>query len=285
MRETTGGIRRKKVVSQLLAFTLASGAFAQPGPVFTLTDGNSSAQIAPNSQAGMFKWTVGGVNQLNQQWFWYALGNNAPASIDTISAAALSGVTANALTTTYGNATFNVGVTYTLTGGTGVGPMGGTEVSDIGESIKIVNTSAATLNFHFYEYSNFNLDGIPGGNSVTLSKLNGLFADAFQTNGGLALTETIVAPGANHGEAELFLGTLNELNNGVNPVTLSDNLTAGPGNVTWALEWDLSIGADDSALISKDKYLKIVLIPEPSVLALISLGVAALFVRKRCQRV
>ena len=125
MKETTWGIMRRRVASRLVVIALASSGFALPGQAATntLTSGNSVVQINPNSQQGMFNWTVGGANQLAQQWFWLGVGSGAPASIDTISAATLSGVTANTLTTTYGNASYNLGITYTLTGGiNGGGP-------------------------------------------------------------------------------------------------------------------------------------------------------------------
>jgi hypothetical protein len=277
---------RKKVVSSMALFAFTCGAFAPRGhaQIVTLSDGNSVAQAAPNGQAGLFNWSVGGVNQLNQQWFWYGVGNNAPASIDTISPAALSGVTANTFTTTYTGGGFNVGITYTLTGGANGGPPGAL-LSDMGESIAINNTSASVLNFHFYEYSDFNLQGVSGGDSVELNKLRGRYNDAYQTSGVLASAETVVVPGANHGEAATVGQTLTKLNNGAAPVTLNDNATAGSGNVTWALEWDLSIAAGGSALISEDNYLEVIPVPEaatPASLALMS-GVVALALQRRRQ--
>ena len=154
MMETTLGIKHKRVVPQVLLFALACGTFTLSGQAqVTLSDGNSSAQIAPNSQAGMFNWIVNGGNQLNQQWFWFALGNNAPQSIDTVSPALVTGVTPNMLTTTYGNVAFNVGITYILTGG-GNGGLGIIQ-SDLGEQIRIANTSASPLDFHFYQVPAF----------------------------------------------------------------------------------------------------------------------------------
>jgi hypothetical protein len=52
---------------------------------FTLTDLNSSAQIDDAAQRGMFNWTVNGVNQLAQQWFWFRLGSTGgQTSIDAL---------------------------------------------------------------------------------------------------------------------------------------------------------------------------------------------------------
>ena len=58
------------------AFFLAVALVKRADAVtFTLTDLNSSAQINDASQNGMFNWTVNGVNQLAQQWFWYRTGS------------------------------------------------------------------------------------------------------------------------------------------------------------------------------------------------------------------
>jgi len=257
---------------------LACPALAQ---TYTLTDGNSVATVAPNSQAGMNSWRVEGINELNQQWFWYAIGNNAPASIDSISPAVATQSAPNTLTTSYARTGFNMSVGYTLTGGDVV-PAGQTAVADMGESIQINNTSTSPLSFHFYEYSDFDLQGVPGPDNVTLSGSPRGWNDAFQTYGTLGLTETITTPPANHAEAANEYATLAKLNGGA-PVVLNDNPSA-VGNVTWAFEWDLVINPGTSAVISKDKYLQVQVVPEPSAIALVSLGLAAFALRRRSQK-
>lgn len=126
------------------------------------------------------------------------------------------------------------------------------------------------------------MNGTTGGDTVQLGKnIHGLFNEADQTKGSSSLSETVVTPGANHGEAALFNQTLNELND-ANPTTLNDNAgPIGPGDATWAFEWDFTIAAGSSVGISKDKYLSIGTVPEPSVLALISLGLLAFGVQRR----
>src|SRR5258705_3135409 len=51
-----------------------------------LSDGNSTISLDLSSQAGMTAWNVNGVNQVQQEWFWFRVGNTAEASINTISA-------------------------------------------------------------------------------------------------------------------------------------------------------------------------------------------------------
>jgi hypothetical protein len=72
--------------------------------------------------------------------------------------------------------------------------------------------------------------------------------------------------------------TLDSLNDGL-PTTLNGNLGPMTGEVAWALEWDFTLPAGGSYLISQDKTLT--LVPEPVTLALVGLGLAAVFCRRR----
>jgi len=263
--------------------------------VYTLTDNNSTAIVDPNSQAGMSHWDLQGQNQLQQQWFWYGTDGGAVQSIDKISPTPVVVMTGTReLTATYINAGgYSVGIDYLLTGGPVVA-VGDTAVSDIGETIKISNLSAAPLVFHFYQYSYFNLNGL-SKDTVQLGKNpRGLYNDALQQNVGPAntsagLTETVTTPGANEGEVNFYnhgVGdTLAKLNGG-GPVTLGAPYGAGPigtNAVTWALEWDLNIAVGGSAIISKDKSLQVVIVPEPASLAVLGLGATAFSLWRRRQ--
>src|SRR5207245_4856892 len=132
----------------------------------TLTDLNSVAQIDTGSQAGMFRWTVDGVSQLAQQWFWYRIGSSGPeASINTISPPVNNQATPRQLSTIYTGNLFNVRVDYMLNGS-----LPGSGRSDMNETITINNTSATALDFHFFQYSDFDLNGTPAGDTVQLGR-------------------------------------------------------------------------------------------------------------------
>jgi hypothetical protein len=263
-----------KLVLAIAAAVLALQATGVDAQVITLAHNNSIAFIDTGSQAGMFNWQVEGQNQLAQQWFWYRVGNLGPeAAINTISGPIITQPNARQVTVLYGNfnPVFSLQVDYLMTGG-----VPGSGQSDIGESILIQNKTAAPLDFHFFQYSDFDLGGIAGGDTVQLGKnLSGTrFNEAIQSKGGVAFTETVTVPGANHGETAFFNATLLKLNDGVADI-LSDQLfpgPLGPGDVTWAFQWDLLIPANGSALISKDKYLEINVVPEPSTVLLTVLG-------------
>ena len=123
-----------------------------------------------------------------------------------------------------------------------------------------------------FSTSDFDLGGA-GGDTVHLgTNLRGLYNEASQTDGITQLTETVVTPGANRGEAAFFNSTLLKLSD-VNTDDLNNNVGPfGPGDVTWAFQWDLTIAPFSSTGIAKDKFLQV---PEPSALALLTVGLLA----------
>jgi hypothetical protein len=221
---------------------------------------------------------LGGQNQLNQQWFWFSI-NGAPLQpINAISAASVFNFSSPAnpiddLGVQYQNAQLTVQVTYILSGN---GNSSGS--ADMMESLSIVNNSASSINLSFYQYSNFNLFQ-NNVNSISLSGTPGGYTGALQTTGGPGgngIAEVIDAPLANYGEAALAGQTLSEFNSG-SYYTLNDNASAGPGDVTWAFQWNaLNLASGVTFNITKDKGLSISLVPEPSTLAFIALGISAL---------
>lgn len=264
----------------ILSLALHGAVWQGQAQVITLSHNNSIAQIDlsnPNpASVGMFNWSVQGQSELRQQWFWFRVGNTPEQPINTISPPVFSTfLGSRGLSTTYGNAAFSLEVDYQLTGGSVVAANQVAQ-SDIQETISLHNISGAPLDFHLFQYSDFDLAG-PGNDTVTLGRdPSGNFNSANQSDGISTLTESVsvTAPSASHGEANFFNATWAKLNNGV-PDVLNDNASAGPGNVTWALEWDLLLNPNDTFIISKDKHLAVQIIPEPSSVALITLGIFA----------
>jgi len=275
---------RVKRLTSLSAALVASGVLFSPGhvmaQVYTMSNGGSTAlvNVGNNGVLGMNSWTVGGVNgsQLNQQWFWYSVNGAVQQPINTIGAPAVVNFSSPAtpidnLGVAYQNAQLTVQVQYILSGN---GVNSGS--ADMVENLSIVNNSASSINLSFYQYSNFNLFQ-NNLNSVSLSSGPGGYTGATQTTGGPdgnGIAEVIDAPLANYGEAALVGQTLGELN-GPSYYTLNDNASAGPGDVTWAFQWNVNLGAGDTFNITKDKGLSIQLVPEPSTLAFIAMGIGA----------
>jgi hypothetical protein len=84
----------------------------------------------------------------------------------------------------------------------------GSGQSSLQETISIHNAAATTLNLHFFQYSDFDLAGTAGGDTVTLYRdAFNLFHQAVQSDGSV-MSVTTVSASANHGEANFYPTTL-----------------------------------------------------------------------------
>jgi len=148
--------------SLILALAFLSISLRSQAQVL-LTDHNSSASINPFNQSGMYNWSVDGVNQLYQQWFWYRIGLNPEQSIDTIGGLSITQPNTNTVYLTYNNGAYSVEVDYALTG-----QSPGSGQANIRESIRIHNFTDSSLDFHFFQYSDFDLNNDPNCDTVQL---------------------------------------------------------------------------------------------------------------------
>jgi hypothetical protein len=149
------------------------------------------------------------------------------------------------------------------------------------ETITVLNTSGAALNFSLFQYSNFDLLGTPGGDTVTFTGWDAVK----QTEGVFGIQEGIIQPTASFREAALtgLGGTLDKLANVAN---YDLNNIGGPlsGDVTWAFQWDYLIPDGQSLDVYKDKTLIAPQVPEPTSTMLLAVGVGALALRRRMAR-
>lgn len=241
---------------------LAGAANAQ---TVNLADRNSNVTVNLNSSAGMSSWSVDGTNQLFQQWFWYRVGNTDEAPLNSLG---LQGfVTSNTnfdpaddtVFASYSNGSLRADITFGLQGGSN-----GSGQSDILEQIVLINVGSTPLDLHFFQYSDFDLGGTAGGDTVFIP--NGNLAQQ-SDSAGTAFNETVVTPAANHWQVSSFATVRNLFSDGL-PTTLND--FGGPltGDMTWAFEWDINLLPGDSFVISKDKLIT----PAPGAFALLGLG-------------
>lgn len=249
------------------------GVFLAPttrADVTTLTDLNSTVTIDPTSQAGAASWVVDGTNQLFQQWFWYRIGDTGgQSSIDTIGTPVVTTIGTEGVDLTYQNDSIKAEVEYDLTGGAL-----GSHTSDLSEVIRLTNVSSSALTLHFFQYSDFDLNGSFDGQTVNIHTIGGKAFVADQQGAGIAMTETVATPGADRWEANIFGNTLDSLNSGAT-YNLNDAVAAGPGDATWAFQWDRTLQPGSTFLISKDKQIRAI-VPEPSTLAIAGLGALGL---------
>ena len=257
----------------LLGMAIGLGLVAAPAmAATTLTDDNSTALIDLSSSAGFSSWKVDGKEHLKQQWFWYRVGAaGAEKSLDTLTLNASVTTDTNAdgnidtLYARYLGAGYKVEVTYVLRGGAT-----GTGTSGLGETIRIINTGASNLDFHFFQYSDFDL---PGGGSDTVEIKGGNTAD--QT-GGPYMVEEVVTWLPAHYQADLYSTILDSLTD-ASPTTLTDAPGPVTGNATWAFQWDQTIRPGKSFLLGKSTNI----VPEPATLTLVGGALIAALVRRR----
>ena len=273
-------------MTRLVTLTVCVALFCfgtAQGTLHTLTDDNSTAVIDDASSAGMSNWTTDGTNHMFQQWFWYRVGNTPEASIDTL-VLIIGAVTDtnfdgddDTLYLRYGNdqaaTQYTLEVKFSLDGAAA-----GSKLSDIAELITITNTGTSSLDFHFVQYSDFDLggDGAPN-DTVQLINAN----TVRQSDPDWIVSETASTPAADSFELDFFAITRGKLNDGA--ATTLGNVSGagpiGPGDVTWAFQWDETISVGNAFQISKDKSMTI--IPEPATLGLMLLGGLALLRRRR----
>lgn len=263
---------KKVLFLALAAVGLGAAASAQ----VTLTNNNSVVTIdptttAPHFSAGMNSWVVDGVNELFQQAYWYRVGATRENVINTIGAPIVTPNGTNQVNIRYNHNQFSLDLTTTLIGGA---PMSGT--SSVTEIMRITNTSGTALDFHLFEYDDFDLGTSFSDDNAVLVNSSTIRQFDAQTN---SLVNTVPVP--SHWQIAVSGPIFNSLED-AGPTTLTDSGSPfGPGDATFAFQWDVLMAPGDSFLMSKNKIIDQV-VPEPAtMLALGGLAFAAFRRRKK----
>jgi hypothetical protein len=256
---------------------LSLGASAQD---ITIANKNSSLDVNTNTSAGVINWNVDGVDYAKNQWFYYRVGSGPESPLQSITSSPAVAITSLSsfarLNLTYANSSYSVLTSLRLTGNTP-----GSGRSQLNEDITVSNLSGSPLDLHFFQYSDFDLFGTTGGQSVQFyqNSANSQYYKAVQNDGTRTVTETVnstIFP-IGHFEAALFNDTLSSLTDGT-PTTLNDVISAGVGDVSFSYQWDVTLAPGASFQLSK----LIEIVPEPSSMAILALaGISMTLYRRR----
>jgi len=246
-----------------------------PAAAVVISDVNSSVTFSPTTSAGISSWQVDGAEQLKQQWFWYRVGSSgAEQALNTLTldasttSATGTGSTPDTLYLRYLGSGFKVELTFLVRGG-----QAGSKTADMTGTINVTNLGSSALDFHFFQYADFDISTgadtiqITGGNTAHQSAATG------------HISEVIATPMPSHHAAGLLtdspsiLGRLTD----ASATTLGDADGPAFGDAAWAFQWDSTISAGGVLSISKAMSIT----PEPATLALLGAGLVFGLLKKR----
>jgi hypothetical protein len=280
-------MKRAALLGSALA-VLATATVTTASPV--LVDRNSTLEVDPYSPAGLYNWTVDGVDAMRTESFWYRIGDTGPEH-PVSDLVLVQAVTSDGdLGTDPGDDTllllyadqydpqagvepnWTIRIRYMLTGS-----QPGSSHSALGEQVHVRNYMDSMLDFHLFEYNDIELSGTPDDDTVRIHPPPGSnVADQFDPD-GVALTTEAVSPYPSHYQAALGPTLLDELTDD-SPTTLTDDTGPYVGDGVWAFEWDWAISGHGSFILSKVKEVHV---PEPATMGLLACGAIAALVRRR----
>ncbi|MBW4631240.1 MAG: hypothetical protein KME30_04855 [Iphinoe sp. HA4291-MV1] len=236
------------------------GITARPAKsaVLALSDNNSIAAFEPSfsnnpTNNGILFWTVDDVNQLFQNTFWYRVGSGgSEKSINSLNLIDLIQPSANQISATYAGTDFKIAIDYRLNGNAN-----GSGISNLLENITIQNTGntgSNPLDFHFFNYTDFDLNENSTEDTVTIGRGITTVSDS------ITLAKEVVTPANRYQLAPVF-DILNSLEDDA-PTTLTNFSGPLTGDTAYAFEWDFTLAPGESFSITANKSISRV--PEPT---------------------
>jgi hypothetical protein len=231
---------------RLTMFLLAGIAAAT---TLSVSNGNASIAVDPGSVFGLSSYTVDGTEQIFEEWFWFRRSGDLyeqPLNNLSLTSAAAAG---NQIQLSFAGDNLGVRLGYQLFGGTP-----GSDTAGLRETVVLQNPSNTALQLAWFMEADFDLDAF-GGSDVIAGGLNGIL----QTDGHTTLAvSSSLTPSAFQAAPfpDLFL-SLSDFS-----ITNLDNsgIPFGPGDGTFAYQWNLSIPPNSSLTYTIDKNF----IPEPA---------------------
>lgn len=259
---------------------------------YTLIDGFSRLDVDTSVQATVYNWTIAGIPHLHEISNWYRVGSTGPersvhtliVSPGTLKDQNFDGVF-ETVSVPYADpqGRFAMVIDYAVFSG----PASGSSLTgSFDETIYITNLQpSASLPFHFFEYVDLDLYASPDDDTAQMTTPTNVRQFDSLTTGNWGFV-------GDRYEVDNFTTSSSTLAKLSNPTT--DNLANpsstfpagsgpfGPGNVSWALQWDFvgaggprpAIPPGQTVVITKEGILEM-LIPEPasgSMLAFVVVG-------------
>lgn len=239
--------------------------------VLALSDDNSVAAFESSfsdnpANNGLIFWTVDNINHLFHNQFWYRIGStNKENDINTLNLIGINQTEpgSNQLSATYAGTDFEIALNFKLDGNAP-----NSHISSLLENIEIKNTGSEQLDFHLFNYTDFDLTENGQDDTVKISRD---IATQFDNS---TVAKEVIKPSANYYQVSPFPNILDALTDNF-PTTLSN--FAGPltDENAYAFQWDFVLEPEKSFTIKDYKSIKPV--PEPTMslgclLSLVSLG-------------
>lgn len=257
-----------------LCATVGSSAAAQ---TFTLSDLNSTAEF--DTASGQISWMVDGVEQIFDQSFWFRRAadsqeyrvNDVNLSLDGVFTADTNpfrDTNDDAFGQLYSDGNgLQIETIFTLRGGNA-----GSGRADLGEQIILRNNGTSAISLSFFQFVDFDLGGDFSDDSAQI--INGNTVQ--QSDDDFFVSEVVVSPAPTLVQVSNQFDIFSALSDG-DIDDLNGNTSFGPGDAGWAFQWDITIAAGDSFIISKDKSI----VPAPGSVALLSIAGLAATRRRR----
>lgn len=257
-------------VATLIMILVALSSLAYAAAPITLTDflgPNSIVNIEPNTQAGVYEWLVDGVNHINQNSYWFRIGDGDITALTALGAPAVVPMLDMTCDVVYSGDLFDVQISYML-----MGAAEDSGQSDIAQIVSINNKSGSVLDLHLYEYVNLNLNGKAAGQVGNMDTTSSFTQTVGTTESMLSLLT--IPDLVEVGDAATLLGKLNS-----NGAFVANSYYEG--DVACVFQWDVLL--DDSWMMSQDNALfGGAAVPEPSsLLALAGMVGLAPLMRRR----
>lgn len=228
---------------------------ALPAGAVRINDGVAALTVSNNS-GEMYNYRSGGRDQLYQALYYYRTGGMTQEQVlvgpGTTSVTQVSRTGPTEITVLGSTPTFDYTLIYRLNGNGGLSP-----------SIELTNTSGASLDLTLFSYQDWDVDNSPAGDSITWDGSTMLQSDGAT---GIAINPAQTPDAV---QAAPYATLLNSLDDGGITNLDGTGLPFGPGDGTFAFQFDLTLLPNQSTSI-------IYSVPEPSSAALAMLGLVTL---------